>query len=82
MFERRAHDAPTSCMTRCSPTRAATVSKPVQDRATSFTAAGRQGAYTFTLRKGATFANGDPVTASGTWCTSDPDQENQGTRRS
>ena len=40
------------------------VSKPVPDLATSFTASADAKTYTFTLRKGVTFANGDPVTAS------------------
>ena len=40
------------------------VSKPVPDLATSFTASPDAKTYTFTLRKGVTFANGDPVTAS------------------
>jgi peptide/nickel transport system substrate-binding protein len=40
------------------------VTKPVPDLATSFTASPDAKTYTFTLRKGVTFANGDPVTAS------------------
>src|SRR5580693_1404803 len=40
------------------------VSTPVPDLATSFTASADAKTYTFTLRKGVTFANGDPVTAS------------------
>lgn len=40
------------------------VSKPVPDLATSFTASPDAKTYTFTLRKGVTFANGDPVTAN------------------
>ncbi len=40
------------------------VSKPVPDLATSFTASRDAKTYTFTLRKGVTFANGDPVTAN------------------
>ena len=39
------------------------VTKPVPDLATSFTASPDAKTYTFTLRKGVTFANGDPVTA-------------------
>jgi peptide/nickel transport system substrate-binding protein len=40
------------------------VTKPVPDLAASFTASPDAKTYTFTLRKGVTFANGDPVTAS------------------
>jgi peptide/nickel transport system substrate-binding protein len=40
------------------------VSTPVPDLATSFTASADAKTYTFTLRKGVTFANGDPVTAA------------------
>jgi peptide/nickel transport system substrate-binding protein len=40
------------------------VTKPVPDLATSFTASADAKTYTFTLRKNATFANGDPVTAA------------------
>jgi peptide/nickel transport system substrate-binding protein len=40
------------------------VSKPVPDLATGFTASPDGKTFTFTLRSGAKFANGDPVTAS------------------
>lgn len=40
------------------------VTTPVPDLATSFTASADAKRYTFTLRKGVTFANGDPVTAA------------------
>ena len=40
------------------------VSKPVPDLATSFTASADAQTFTFTLRKGVKFTNGDPVTAS------------------
>src|SRR6201996_1109291 len=40
------------------------VSKPVPDLATSFTASADAKTYTFTLRQGVKFANGDPLTAS------------------
>jgi len=40
------------------------VTTPVPDLATSFTASADAKTYTFTLRKGVTFANGDPVTAA------------------
>ncbi len=39
------------------------VSKPVPDLAASYTASSDAKTYTFTLRSGVTFANGDPVTA-------------------
>jgi peptide/nickel transport system substrate-binding protein len=42
----------------------ANVSTPGPDLATSFTASPDAKTYTFTLRKGVTFANGDPVTAA------------------
>ncbi len=40
------------------------VTTPVPDLATSYTASADARTYTFTLRKGVTFANGDPVTAA------------------
>ncbi len=40
------------------------VSTPVPDLATSYTASSDAKTYTFTLRQGVTFANGDPVTAA------------------
>src|ERR1700730_464484 len=40
------------------------VTTPVPDLATSYTASPDATTYTFTLRKGVTFANGDPVTAA------------------
>ncbi len=40
------------------------VSKPVPDLATGFTASADAKTFTFTLRQGVKFANGDPVTAS------------------
>jgi peptide/nickel transport system substrate-binding protein len=40
------------------------VTTPVPDLATSYTASADAKTYTFTLRQGVTFANGDPVTAS------------------
>src|SRR5258707_1893464 len=40
------------------------VSTPVPDIATSFTASSDAKTYTFTLRKGVKFANGDPLTAA------------------
>jgi peptide/nickel transport system substrate-binding protein len=40
------------------------VSTPVPDLATSYTASSDAKTFTFTLRKGVTFANGDPVTSA------------------
>ncbi|HEY6295105.1 MAG TPA: ABC transporter substrate-binding protein [Streptosporangiaceae bacterium] len=40
------------------------VSTPVPDLATSYTASANAEVYTFTLRQGVKFANGDPVTAA------------------
>src|SRR5260370_25049934 len=40
------------------------VSTPVPDLAASYTASADAKTYTFTLRQGAKFANGDPVTAA------------------
>ncbi len=40
------------------------VTKPVPDLATSYTASADAKTYTFTLRKGVTFANGDPLTSA------------------
>jgi peptide/nickel transport system substrate-binding protein len=40
------------------------VSTPVPDLATSYTASSDAQTFTFTLRKGVTFANGDPVTSA------------------
>src|SRR5580698_6540347 len=40
------------------------VTTPVPDLATSYTASADAKTFTFTLRKGVTFANGDPLTAA------------------